>query len=112
MATSTNILIEGNIKRKSLIASGFVNERHFVLEKCEKTHSDPDSFRLCSYRSGDEFPSKTWKVTRSTSVSAVTQTTCKLRGEEQVSPLGFITALVGLQDSLQNIQLVRVYSSL
>lgn len=102
-----NIIIEGNIKRQSLIASGFVNERHFVLEG---TSSDPDSFRLCSYRSsGDEFPSKTWKITRNTTVSGVSGTSCKLRGEEQVSPLGFLTALVVKQDSFQNIQLVSVY---
>lgn len=101
-----NIIIEGNIKRQSLIASGFVNERHFVLEG---TSSDPDSFRLCSYRSsGDEFPSKTWKITRNTTVSAVSRTSCKLRGEEQVSPLGFLTALVVKQDSFQNIQLHAV----
>lgn len=93
-------MIEGNIKRESLVASGFVNERHFVLEG---NPSDPDGFRLCSYRSGDEFPSKTWKITRNTTVSAVTRTSCKLRGEEQVSPLGFLTALV----AQQAVQLVR-----
>lgn len=103
MASSTNIIIEGNIKRESLVASGFVNERHFVLEG---TTSDPDSFRLCSYRSSsDETPSKTWKITRNTTVSVVTPTTCKLRGEEQVSTLGFLTALAK-QNSFQRVQLV------
>jgi hypothetical protein len=106
MATSTNIIIEGDIKRESLVASGFVNERHFVLEG---TSSDPDSFKLCSYRSTDDgTPSKTWKITRNTTVSAVTRTTCKLRGEEQVSTLGFLTALVKT-NSFQKAQLVSVF---
>jgi hypothetical protein len=104
MASSINIILEGDIKRESLVASGFVNERHFVLEG---TSSDPDSFKLCSYRfANDETPSKSWKITRNTTVSAVTKAACKLRGEEQVSTFGFLTALVAKQSSFQKVQLV------
>ncbi len=101
MTSPESVIIEGDIKRESFIAAGFVNVRHFVLQG---TSSDPDSFKLCSYRStSDETPSKTWKITRNTAVSEITRTTCKLRGEEQVSTVGFFTALVK-QNSFQKIQ--------
>ena len=96
------VIIEGNAKRESLVASGFVNERHFVLEQ-----ADSHSFRLCSYRraDGDEsIPSKTWAVTPQTSVTPITQSTFKLRGEEDVTALGFLSALVR-QKRFQQLQL-------
>lgn len=104
MSPEVEITIEGNAKRESLVATGFVNERHFVLENGIQDHY---LYRLCSYRAPtDESPSKTWNITHNTTVSQVTHSDFKLRGEEQVTPLGFLTALAK-QDSFQKVQLVR-----
>ena len=103
MSPTLETIIEGIAKRESLVATGFVNERHFVLES--GTH-DYYICRLSSYRSAnDEAPSKTWDITYNTLLSDVAHSEFKLRGEGQVTPLGFLAALAK-SDSLQKVQLV------
>ena len=100
------IIIEGDAKRTSVIASGVVNERHFVLFK----DSSENVLKLCSYREktiGDEHPSKSWNVTHSTTVTEVTPGKFRLRDHQ--SPLGFLSALAK-QKSGENVEMVRPFN--
>lgn len=102
MTSPPTVIIEGPALRESQVASGFVNERHFVLE--EGCHA----FRLCSYRAaGDDAPSKTWGITLNTAISPVASAAFKIRTEQETSALGFLAALAR-QKSFKAVQLVSV----
>jgi hypothetical protein len=106
MASPPTVIIDGTAMRESQVASGFVNERHFVLEEAPS-----HSYRLCSFRAaGDDAPSKTWGITPNTTVSPVAPAAFKVRTESETSALGFLAALA-LQKSFKAVQLVSKKST-
>lgn len=84
------IIIEGSVKRESLVAAGVVNLRHFVLAASGRIGAP----NLCSYRNkGDGSPSKIWTLSRNTSISNVGLRTFSVRRAGQ-STLAVLTAQV------------------
>ena len=90
LRTMDEIIIEGSVKRESLVAAGVVNLRHFVFA----AGGQDDAPKLCSYRNkGDASPSKTWNLSRNTSVSDVGFRPFSVRSAGQ-STLGILAASV------------------